>query len=50
MRVSNSIAIVMLFLAGYAFGNYSGYRPLRVGLFMVALGVAMVGLTIALGG
>jgi VIT1/CCC1 family predicted Fe2+/Mn2+ transporter len=50
MRVSNSIAIVMLFLAGYALGNYSGYRPLRVGLFMVALGVAMVGLTIALGG
>jgi hypothetical protein len=50
MRVSNGIAIVMLFLVGYAFGDYSGYRPLRVGLFMVVLGVAMVALTIALGG
>ena len=50
MRVSNGIAIVMLFLVGYAFGDYAGYRPLRVGLFMVVLGVVMVALTIFLGG
>jgi VIT1/CCC1 family predicted Fe2+/Mn2+ transporter len=50
MRVSNGIAIVMLFLVGYAFGDYAGYRPLRVGLFMVVLGVGMVALTILLGG
>jgi hypothetical protein len=50
MRVSNGIAIVMLFLAGYAFGDYAGYRPLRVGLFMVVLGVVMVALMIFLGG
>ena len=50
MRVSNGIAIVMLFLVGYAFGDYAGYRPLRVGLFMVVLGAVMVALTIFLGG
>jgi hypothetical protein len=50
MRVSNGIAIVMLFLVGHAFADYAGYRPLRVGLFMVVLGVGMVALTILLGG
>lgn len=50
MRVSNGIAIVMLFLVGYAFGDYAGYRPLRVGLFIVVLAVVMVALTIFLGG
>jgi VIT1/CCC1 family predicted Fe2+/Mn2+ transporter len=50
LRVSNSIAIVMLFLTGYAFGRYSGDRPARMGLIMVLLGGAMVGITIALGG
>jgi VIT1/CCC1 family predicted Fe2+/Mn2+ transporter len=50
LRVSNSIAITMLFLAGYAFGRYSGYRPARMGLMMVLLGSAMVGITISLGG
>jgi VIT1/CCC1 family predicted Fe2+/Mn2+ transporter len=50
LRVSNSIAIVMLFLTGYAFGRYSGDRPAKMGLAMVLLGGAMVGITIALGG
>jgi VIT1/CCC1 family predicted Fe2+/Mn2+ transporter len=50
LRVSNCIAIVMLFLAGYALGRHSGYRPIRMGLVMVVLGAALVGITIALGG
>ncbi len=50
LRLSNGVAIVLLFLSGYAFGRYSGFRPARVGLAMVVLGIAMVGLTIALGG
>ena len=50
LRVSNLIAIIMLFLTGYAYGSYAGYRPLRVGLWMVLVGLAMVGLTVALGG
>ena len=50
LRISNGIAIVMLFLTGYAFGQYSGQRSIGTGLAMVLLGGAMVGITIALGG
>jgi VIT family len=50
MRVSNAIAITMLFATGYAFGRYSGHRPLTMGMSMVIVGGAMVGITIALGG
>jgi VIT1/CCC1 family predicted Fe2+/Mn2+ transporter len=50
MRVSNAIAIVMLFLTGYAFGTITGRRPWLVGLVMVVLGSMLVGMTIALGG
>ena len=31
LRVSKAVAIAMLFIAGYAFGRYSGFRPWRVG-------------------
>jgi VIT1/CCC1 family predicted Fe2+/Mn2+ transporter len=50
LRVSNLVAIVILFMLGWAFGRVSGYRPWLVGLSMVFLGVALVGMTIALGG
>ncbi len=50
LRISNLIAIVLLFLGGYSLAKYSGGRPWRLGLAMVGIGVALVGLTIALGG
>jgi hypothetical protein len=50
LRVSNAIAIVMLFLTGYAFGTITGRHRWLVGLAMVVLGSILVGLTIALGG
>jgi len=50
MRISNLIAIVLLFLTGYAFGKISGYGTIRVGFGMVMIGMVLVGLTIALGG
>jgi len=50
LRISNGIAIVLLFVAGYALGRYAAPHPWRVGLAMVLLGAAMVGLAIALGG
>jgi VIT1/CCC1 family predicted Fe2+/Mn2+ transporter len=50
LRISNAVAFVMLFAAGWAFGLYAGGRPWRVGLGMVLVGFAMVGITIALGG
>jgi hypothetical protein len=50
LRVSNAIAIVLLFLAGYAFGRTTGRRPAWVGIAMVVLGGILVGITVALGG
>jgi hypothetical protein len=50
LRVSYAVAIVMLFCCGCAFGYRSGLRPWAAGLVMVALGGALVGVTIALGG
>jgi VIT1/CCC1 family predicted Fe2+/Mn2+ transporter len=50
MRVSNAIAVVLLFLCGYAFGRIAGCQRWLTGLAMVALGSALVAITIALGG
>ena len=50
LRASNGIAIAMLFFTGYAFGRHAGHRPLAMGMLMVILGAAMVGITISLGG
>lgn len=50
LRVSNGVAIAMLFAAGCFLARHAGLRPLRTGLLMVAIGVALVGITMALGG
>jgi hypothetical protein len=50
LRISNGIAVAMLFLTGHAFGRCVGYRSWVLGISMVLLGCALVGLTIALGG
>ena len=50
LRLSNAIAIAMLFVCGYAFGHCAGFRPWATGLSMVAIGAALVGVAIALGG
>jgi hypothetical protein len=50
LRISNGIAVVMLFLTGNAFGRCVGYRPWVLGFSMVLLGSALTGLAIALGG
>jgi VIT1/CCC1 family predicted Fe2+/Mn2+ transporter len=50
LRVSNAVAIAMMFIAGVAYGRYIGRSPLFMGVTMVALGAIMVALTIALGG
>jgi len=49
LRVSNVIAITMLFLTGYTFGNQSG-RPWRVGLLMVAIGLSLMSVALVFGG
>ncbi len=50
LRVSNGVAVAMLFLAGYAYGKWVGRRPWLTGISMVVLGCALVSLTIVLGG
>jgi VIT1/CCC1 family predicted Fe2+/Mn2+ transporter len=50
LRLSNAVAIGMLFLCGYAFGRYAGFRPWATGLSMVAVGAVLVGVAIVLGG
>jgi|SRR6185369_3638085 len=50
LRVSNIVAIAMLFLVGFRFGQYSGHHPWRMGISMVILGGVLVGITISLGG
>lgn len=50
LRLSNAVAIAMLFLCGYVFARYTGLRPWTTGLLMVAIGCAMVGVAIVLGG
>ena len=50
LRVSNGIAIVMLFITGHAFGRITGRHAWLFGIAMVVLGMILVGLTMALGG
>ena len=50
MRLSNAIAIAMLFVAGVAYGRCVGRSPWGFGMGMVVLGGILVALTMALGG
>jgi len=50
LRVSNGIAIVLLFMLGYAFGRGASQNPWVTGTSMVVLGTMLVGMTMALGG
>ena len=43
LRVSNGIALAMLFLGGYYLGRHAGRRPWRSGLVMLAIGVLLDG-------
>jgi hypothetical protein len=49
-RVSNALALALLFAVGCGLARYTGERPLRVALLLVAFGLALVAATIALGG
>lgn len=50
MRVSNGVAVAMLFLAGFLYGRNVGRSPWAFGVAMVILGAVLVALTMALGG
>jgi hypothetical protein len=50
LRLSNFIAVAMMFALGYVFGQLAGHRPLVTAGAMVLIGSVVVALTIALGG
>jgi hypothetical protein len=50
LRISNGLAVASLFLAGFWLGKATGVRPWLLGLVMVLVGSALVGITMALGG
>ena len=50
VRLSNLIAIVMMFAIGSTMARYAGISPWRTGLAFVVLGTVLVAITIALGG
>jgi hypothetical protein len=50
LRISNGVAIAMLFACGYAYARGTGLRPWPTGLVMVAIGLALVAVAVALGG
>jgi hypothetical protein len=50
LRISNLIAVVMLFITGVAYGRCVGRSTWGFGMAMVVLGAVLVALTMALGG
>ncbi len=50
LRISNLLLIGMLFYVGQKWARYAGRNPFVIGSTMVAVGLALVGLTILLGG
>jgi VIT1/CCC1 family predicted Fe2+/Mn2+ transporter len=50
LRISNGIAIAMLFVCGHAVGRLTRYHPWGTGIAMVLVGASLVALTMALGG
>jgi VIT family len=50
LLVSNAVAVVCLFVAGWYLGKATGARPDALALAMVLVGAALVGTTIVLGG
>jgi hypothetical protein len=50
MRVSNAVALMILFIGGYRLGHYAGGVSWRTGLAMAAVGAVLVSIIMALGG
>lgn len=50
LRISNLIAVILLFLSGWYLGRYGSYGKIKMGLIMACIGTFLVLLTISLGG
>jgi len=50
LRISNIVAILMMFFCGWGLGKYAGRNRYLMGVIMSVLGIVLVLVTIALGG
>jgi hypothetical protein len=50
MRVSNGVALLLLFIGGFVLAKYAGFRPGLTAIVYTLIGVALVAITMALGG
>jgi VIT1/CCC1 family predicted Fe2+/Mn2+ transporter len=50
LRVSNVVAIVMMFFCGWQVAKYVGYNKWKMSLAVILIGIMLVAITIALGG
>lgn len=50
LRLSNGIALLILYIGGFSVGRYAGFRPAVSGIAVLLLGIILVGITMALGG
>jgi len=50
LRISNGIALLILFFGGVSVGKYAGFKPYWTGIILAILGIILVALTMALGG
>lgn len=50
LRMSNAVAIGLLFVGGQVLARHAGFHPWRTAFTMVGVGVVLVAITIALGG
>jgi hypothetical protein len=50
MRASNGVALLLLFIGGFLLARYAGFRPVITAIIYTLIGVALVAITMALGG
>ena len=50
LRISNAIAIVMMFWCGWSLAKYVGFNKWKMSIAVILIGIALVAITIALGG
>jgi len=50
LRISIIVSFVMLFIAGFRWGRYTGASPLKTGLLLMSVAVALVVIALLLGG
>ena len=50
LRISNLVAIVMMFFCGWSVATYVGYNKWKMSIAIILIGIMLVAVTIALGG